>query len=159
MIDYVAYHSTEIMKRPFSPTENFSFLSGKAETILQGALGHRVWTIVGERMFRRQTYRLAGMFIPTAVQPAEGSEVRSADGRLFRITGPGIPLHPQSELTGLLWFRDLLAEQSQFRFGFGRIRSQTAINELEKLLQKRAPQHVLERLVVGSGGSQLPHKR
>ncbi len=134
MNDYVAYHSTERRQRPFSPTEDFNFFSRKPKKSLLDAVGHRVWTVVGERMGSRQTYRLAGMFVPAQVRPDEDE-----DG--FRITGRGTPLRPQPELTDLAWFQKLLLEQNQFSYGFNRIRNPDTVAELEQLLHRKAKGH------------------
>ncbi|MBU6410944.1 MAG: hypothetical protein KGR98_11220 [Verrucomicrobia bacterium] len=128
MSDFIAYHSVEKMERDYQPTEQFHFFSRKPDSFLRSAIGSRVWVVVGWRDGRRTLYRLVGVFTPSEVRP-------ESDG--FGIIGTGTPFHPPFEVSALPWFSDLLREQSNFSFGFSRIRGESIVAELERLLAER----------------------
>ena len=135
MADYIAYHSSELMEQEYWPTENFNFISRKAESFLRRAIGCRVWVIISVRSGSRMVYRLGGVFTPSEVQS-------KADG--FRIVGVGTPFRPLFEVTELPWFAELLKEQNKFSYGFNPIRSENIIVELSKLLEQYGGESVLE---------------
>ena len=123
MDHYIAYHSVELMGHEYEPTENFRFFSRKSKSVLRRALGTRVWVVVGRRDGSATTFSLAGVFTP--------SEVRAvSDG--FLIIGSGIPFRPSVDVTAEPWFRALLREQSNFSFGFNRIRDKDIVVALER---------------------------
>jgi 5-methylcytosine-specific restriction protein A len=68
-------------------------------------------------------YQLAGVFQPAAVRPCRGG---------WSIIGGGLPFEPQHDVTDRSWFRRLLREQGNFRFGFGRLRNQTVVRALRR---------------------------
>ena len=135
MVDYIAYHSSELMGQEYWPTEYFHFLSRKAESFLGRAVGCRAWVIVSVRKSSRMTYRLAGVFTP--------SEIR-AQGDSFGIIGVGTPFRPPFEITTHSWFTDLLNEQNKFSYGFNPIRSEKIVAELTKLLEQYGGESVLQ---------------
>jgi predicted HNH restriction endonuclease len=125
MNHYVAYHSVEVMGRDYEPTTHFSFYTSKSARLVQGAKGGTAWVIVGKRLSGRMQYRLAGAYTPTDVTDEDGTWI---------ITGPGTPLRPPLEVTSLPWFAVLKREQSNFSFGFSRIRDQYVIDALTAAL-------------------------
>jgi len=127
MSDFIGYHSVERMGRDYQPTEQFHFFSSKPESFLRSAIGSRVWVIVGTREGARTSYRLAGMFTPSEVQP-------ESDG--YGILGTGTPFRPAFDVTASPWFAELLREQNNFSFGFSRIRGESIVAELQRLLHE-----------------------
>lgn len=126
MSGFIAYHSVRKMGRDYQPTEEFHFFSNKPDSFLRSTIGSRVWVVVGQCDGRRTHYRLAGVFTASEVRPKSGG---------FGIVGTGTPFHPPFEVTTLPWFSDLLREQRNFSFGFSRIRDESIVTELHRLLQ------------------------
>ena len=125
--DFIAYHSVRTMGYDCKPTKNFRFISRKPESFLRRAIGSRVWVVVGTCDRTRTNYRLDGVFTPSKVQS-------KSDGYL--ILGTGTPFRPPFEVTASPWFAELLREQNKFSFGFNRIRGESIVVELQRLLHK-----------------------
>ena len=97
---------------------------------LRSALGSTVWTVTGTPDDSgRMVYRLAGVFTPSEVRP-------ESDG--FGITGEGTPFRPPIDVTAEPWFAELLREQSNFSFGFSRIRGESIVAELQRLFHEHS---------------------
>ena len=124
MSDYIAYHSTRQMGRPFESSHHFEFYSRKAESILRRSIGATAWCIEGTPEGRRTVYRLVGVFTPTEVRPEH-------DG--YRIVGEGTPFRPPIDVTDAPWLPALLRRQRNFHLGFSRIRTEGVLPELERL--------------------------
>ena len=104
---------------------NFHWWSRKSESFLRSAISCRVWIISGKRKGSHTVFHLAGTFKPTEILP-------ESDG--FGIFGTGTAFQPPIDVTEFPWFSDLLLEQTNFSFGFVRIRSEVVIAELERIL-------------------------
>jgi len=127
MSDYIAYHSAKVMEHEYiAPKDgHFYWWSGKSEAFLRSAIGCRAWAITSRLDGRRTVYSLAGVFTPSELRPENGG---------FAILGDGTLFQPPFDVTALPWFSDLRREQTNFSFGFSRIRSESIITELERFL-------------------------
>jgi 5-methylcytosine-specific restriction protein A len=125
MIEYVAYHSSELMGEKYQPTDNFHFWSRKPEKFLRNAIGRRVWVITSTSVRRHTDYKLAGAFTPSDVRREENG---------YGITGSGTPFRPPVEVTLLPWFKALIREQNNFSYGFNQIRSKSIVARLQEVL-------------------------
>lgn len=123
------------MGHEYWPTEHFHFFSRKAESFLHRAVGCRVWVFVSAHDGPRRIYRLAGMFKPSIIR---------AENEGFGIIGSGTPFRPQFEVTALPWFTELRQEQNKFSYGFNRIRSESIVAELQRLLEQYGGESVLQ---------------
>ena len=134
--DYVAYHSAAVMGCQYMPPEeHFHFFSRKPKGFLRRAIGCRVWVVAGARSGSRASYRLAGVFTPSAIRQKQGG---------FGISGRGIPFPQPLEITTLPWFVELCREQNRFSYGFSRIRSTKVVAELRRILQQRGSEAGLQ---------------
>jgi hypothetical protein len=132
MSNFIAYHSARVMGHEYSVPKDghFRWWSGKSKSFLHSAIGGRVWAVTSKQNGGRTSFRLAGMFTATEIRQESGG---------FGIVGIGTSFQPPCEVTSLPWFSDLRREQNNFSFGFGRIRSESVVAELEKLLAELAP--------------------
>lgn len=129
MEHYIAYHSVELMRRDYQPSEPVVFWSRKPKKALLGAIGARAWIVVGKRTTKRTRYDLVGAYSPKTITNGD-------DGSL--VTGPGVQLQPPVEITDLPWFLELLREQKNFSLGLNRIRNPGVISGLESLMPEGA---------------------
>ena len=127
MSDFIAYHSAKVMGREYSVPKDgrFHWWSGKSEVFLRSAISCRVWVVSSKLDVRPTSFRLAGMFKPTDILPESGG---------YGIIGVGTAFEPTVEVTALPWFLDLRREQNNFSFGFARIRGESIVTELERIL-------------------------
>jgi hypothetical protein len=125
MSDYIAYHSTKVMGHEYIVPKDghFYWWSGKSEIFLRSTIGSRAWAITSRLDGRRSVYRLAGVFTPSELQPESGGYAILGDGTLFQ---------PSFDVTSLRRFSDLRREQTNFSFGFSRIRNEIIVTELER---------------------------
>jgi len=105
----------------------FRFYSQKSESFLRHVIGCRVWVIAGTPTGTGMSYRLAGMFTPSAIRPENGG---------FDITGAGVPFRPPIEVSALPWFKEWFLLQRRFSFGFSRIHKAKIMAELNRLLEQ-----------------------
>jgi hypothetical protein len=143
MSDIIAYHSARVMGHEFRPPKDghFYWWSGKSEHFLTAAIGNRVWAVSGRLDGKRTVYSLRGVFTLSEVRP---------DGGGFALLGDGTLFTPPFELTEQRWFLDLRREQANFSLGFSRIRSESTVTELERLLAEYAKTKTLHILVAES---------
>ena len=128
MSDFVAYHSHDVMGYDYTPGD-WAFYSNKPLTFLQSAIGGRVWVITGRRDDgRHMVYRLAGAYTP--------SEIHSEMDRHIVFGERGIPITPPVEIGAHSWFARLLDEQNNFSYGFSRIRDESIVTELQRVLDE-----------------------
>lgn len=114
----------------FSPAKVIKFATRKPLATLERAVGRRVWIITSRGQGGRRVYSLAGAFTPTGIR-----DLGKGEGRA--IYGPSSLLNPPMDVTGLAWFNQLKHDQSNFSFGFSRIRNGRVIRRLARILQER----------------------
>jgi len=126
MADFVAYHSDHVMGAPLRPLGARAEFVSRKRSVLNRAIGQRVWIITGTPRGKRTEYRLLGCYSPDTVEGRDGT---------FIVAGPvtGSPISP-IDLSGLPWFRDLLRAMANFSIGFSELTNARYIRELEALL-------------------------
>lgn len=138
MRHYVAYHSAEKMGLEYDPAGTYVFFSRKPLTILQQAVGERVWVINGSRRRSGGTeYSLRAVFCPEQVVDIEDPNFN------YAILGTaGLDIDPPIVLNGLPWFGRLLESQNKFSFGFNEIREASCIAGLLAATHTEEVEHI-----------------
>ena len=119
---FIAYHNTDKRGQYDTKRSHGAFLTSKnfrPETLR----GQHLWVFEGSGL--PKVYRLASHgTITNVARDAEGeATVR------FKIEGPQVP----AVVTGLTWFKTLLAQQRSFANGFSSLNDAAAIRELEHI--------------------------
>lgn len=106
-MDYVAYHSADLMGGPLGSGPPYGMLTRKPVAQL---MGQHVWVIEGRG--RKKQYFLKHRFVVDAVDEIVDDHFR------FRFSGDdGIDFTPEIALSRLPWFKDFLKAVANFSIG------------------------------------------
>ena len=126
MKDFVIYHNPEVMGRSASELVEFSVVTNKPVSNIEG---DRVWLVTGEG--RPRTFYLCAWFIADRVErntdPEFGTCVAGTHGKFF---------HPMIELNNEQWFGEFQRSQGNFAFGLQPITDSRFIAGLESAASK-----------------------
>ena len=130
-MEYVAYHSEELMGRSLGQGPPYGMLTRKSVAHL---LGQHVWVIEGRG--RKKQYFLKSRFVVDAVDQIDDDHFR------FRVSGQdGIDFSPEIALSFLPWFKDFLKAVANFSIGVSTLKPEyhARFLEIAKLRDDTAP--------------------